>query len=120
MEGTGDWRCIGKVNELSKKKCQRLYSAGGKMSDLALFFHEGKFYAMEAWCSHLGGPLFSGEIEDYKGRCHVMCPWHGYMFDLQDGKNEIGLQQEVHEVKIEGEDVFIFYKTALSTSPSSE
>ena len=39
-----------------------------------------------------GGPLFDGEIEDYNGRCHVMCPWHSYMFDLSTGRNEIGLQ----------------------------
>jgi len=39
-----------------------------------------------------GGPLFEGDIEDYNGRCHVMCPWHSYMFDLETGKNEIGLQ----------------------------
>ena len=39
-----------------------------------------------------GGPLFEGEIEDYNGKCHVMCPWHSYMFDLATGRNEIGLQ----------------------------
>ena len=38
-----------------------------------------------------GGPLSKGDIEDYKGKSHVMCPWHGYMFDLETGKNEIGI-----------------------------
>ncbi|XP_062588563.1 Rieske domain-containing protein-like [Saccostrea cucullata] len=117
MDDSGkEWRYLGTKEELAKKKCQRLYSTGGKVYDLALFYHEGKFYAMEAWCSHLGGPLFSGEIEDYKGRCHIMCPWHGYMFDLQDGTNEIGLRQEVHEVKTEDDKVYVLYKTELSLS----
>ena len=39
----------------------------------------------------VGGPLFDGDIEDYKGSPHVMCPWHGYMFDVKTGANEIGL-----------------------------
>ena len=39
-----------------------------------------------------GGPLYEGDIEDYKGSGHVMCPWHSYMFNLSDGTNEIGLQ----------------------------
>uniref|UniRef100_A0A8W8NYE8 Rieske domain-containing protein n=1 Tax=Magallana gigas TaxID=29159 RepID=A0A8W8NYE8_MAGGI len=119
MDESGkEWRCVGKVEELARKKCQRLYSAGGKTWDLALFHSKGVFYAMEAWCSHLGGPLFTGDIEDYKGRCHVMCPWHGYMFDLKDGSNEIGLKQEVHDVKIENGDVYILYRTELSlTAP---
>ncbi|XP_022312736.2 Rieske domain-containing protein-like isoform X1 [Crassostrea virginica] len=116
MADTSDaeWRYIGKADELAVKKCQRLHSAGGKQMDLALFHHQGRFYAMEAWCSHLGGPLFSGEIEDYKGRCHVMCPWHGYMFDLQNGTNDLGLRQEVHEVKVDSEKVYVRYKTELS------
>lgn len=56
MADTSDaeWRYIGKADELAVKKCQRLHSAGGKQMDLALFHHQGRFYAMEAWCSHLG------------------------------------------------------------------
>lgn len=44
-------------------------------------------------CSKLsGGPLFEGDIEDYKGSYHVMCPWHAYMFDLSTGRSDIGLR----------------------------
>ena len=39
-----------------------------------------------------GGPLFNGDIEDYKGKACVACPWHGYMFDLESGKCEIGIR----------------------------
>ncbi len=40
-----------------------------------------------------GGPLFEGDIEDYKGHPHVMCPWHGYMYDAKSGVEPyIGLQ----------------------------
>ena len=47
---------------------------------------------MAAVCFVLaGGPLFQGDIEDYKNCAHIRCPWHGYMFELENGKNEIGL-----------------------------
>ncbi|HVW33628.1 MAG TPA: Rieske (2Fe-2S) protein [Acidimicrobiia bacterium] len=34
-------------------------------------------------CSHAGGPLHEGKIDDSAG-C-VQCPWHGSVFDLADG-----------------------------------
>ena len=34
-----------------------------------------------------GGPLHQGDIEEYKGKSCLMCPWHGYMFDLKTGEN---------------------------------
>lgn len=42
-----------------------------------------------------GGPLFEGQIEDYNGSCHVMCPWHAYMFNLKTGKNELGIEVKI-------------------------
>ena len=51
---------------------------------------------------HTGGPLFKGDIEDMKGKCYLMCPWHGYMFDVESGVEPyIGLQVKiiVHEIR---------------------
>ena len=42
----------------------------------------GKLYAIANSCTHRGGPLNEGEIEDGK----VVCPWHGGQFDLATGK----------------------------------
>ena len=33
-----------------------------------------------------GGPLFEGDIEDFQGRPHIVCPWHGYMYDVKSGE----------------------------------
>ncbi|KAL5020049.1 hypothetical protein ScPMuIL_002941 [Solemya velum] len=109
-----EWRKIGSFVSLKKRICQHVYAETGKKNDLALFYNEGKFYAMEAWCSHMGGPLYLGDLEDYGGSCHVMCPWHSYMFDLTTGKNEIGLRQDVFQVKVESGDVYILHAAALS------
>jgi nitrite reductase/ring-hydroxylating ferredoxin subunit len=47
-----------------------------------LIYREGgQVYAIEARCSHAGGPLAEGEVEQGV----VTCPWHGSQFRLTDG-----------------------------------
>ena len=48
------WRLIGPYQDLRLSGCRRIYAKSGRKDDLALFFHNGRFYAMEAWCSHMG------------------------------------------------------------------
>ena len=42
----------------------------------------GRFYACGAACPHEDGPLADGWIEGDA----VVCPWHGYDFDLATGR----------------------------------
>ncbi|KAL4222088.1 hypothetical protein ACF0H5_018129 [Mactra antiquata] len=111
------WQKIGSYQNLKVRNCQRLYAASGSSDDIALFFRNGRFYAMEAWCTHMGGPLYQGDIEDYNGRGHVMCPWHSYMFDLETGNNEIGLKQKVYDLKYAAGSVWVRYHCPLTTEP---
>lgn len=48
-------------------------------------FHAGQWMAHAARCPHALGPLDGAEIDE---RGHIACPWHGYRFDLADGKEE--------------------------------
>jgi nitrite reductase/ring-hydroxylating ferredoxin subunit len=48
---------------------------------IALFRHQGQFYAMEDVCPHAAAPLNNGPL--YKGT--VTCMWHGWRFNLHDG-----------------------------------
>lgn len=41
-----------------------------------------RIYALAEVCSHLGGPLAEGKLEDDS----VRCPWHGSRFALEDGR----------------------------------
>lgn len=41
-----------------------------------------RIYAIAETCSHLGGPLSEGKLED----AAVRCPWHGSCFSLEDGR----------------------------------
>jgi nitrite reductase (NADH) small subunit len=42
----------------------------------------GRFYACGPLCPHEGGPLAEGWLEGEA----VVCPWHGFDFDLRTGR----------------------------------
>lgn len=48
---------------------------------IALFREDGRVWAIDKTCSHMGGPLDEGDVVD---GC-VICPWHGSTFRLDDG-----------------------------------
>ncbi|MEM1225327.1 MAG: Rieske (2Fe-2S) protein [Planctomycetota bacterium] len=55
---------------------------------LAVFHHEGRWYAIDGMCSHQGGPLAQGHVE---AGC-VTCPWHGWQYELATGVQTINRQ----------------------------
>jgi nitrite reductase/ring-hydroxylating ferredoxin subunit/uncharacterized membrane protein len=56
--------------------------AAARGKQLVLVKSGGRIFAMSAVCSHLGGPLAKGTLEDGGLRC----PWHGSVFALEDGR----------------------------------
>jgi glycine betaine catabolism B len=53
-----------------------------KGKPIVLVMVRGKVYAMDAVCSHEGGPLEDGSLEGYE----VKCPWHYALFDVRTAK----------------------------------
>jgi ferredoxin-NADP reductase/nitrite reductase/ring-hydroxylating ferredoxin subunit len=49
---------------------------------IVLSLVNGKVYAMNAVCSHEGGPLEEGTLEGY----NLTCPWHYAIFDVRNAK----------------------------------
>jgi nitrite reductase/ring-hydroxylating ferredoxin subunit/uncharacterized membrane protein len=49
---------------------------------VVLVKRSGRVYAIGERCSHLGGPLAEGEVQDDA----IVCPWHGSRFALEDGR----------------------------------
>lgn len=49
--------------------------------DIVVVRHDGLWYALAAHCTHAGGPLDEGSVQD---GC-IECPWHGSRFRLIDG-----------------------------------
>jgi nitrite reductase/ring-hydroxylating ferredoxin subunit len=67
---------------------------------------KGKYYAIRNTCTHLGGPLAQGKLEDQT----VECPWHGSRFDLTTGEVKRGPAQtpeKVYEIKVEGSSILV-------------
>jgi ferredoxin-NADP reductase/nitrite reductase/ring-hydroxylating ferredoxin subunit len=49
---------------------------------IVLAVAQGNVYAMDAVCSHEGGPLEDGSLEGYE----LTCPWHYAVFDVRNAK----------------------------------
>jgi 3-phenylpropionate/trans-cinnamate dioxygenase ferredoxin component len=81
--------------------------------DIAVFKIEGKIYALSNVCPHQHSPLiYDGFIED---GC-VVCPAHGWMFNLHTGKTPKGRRGlNSFEVRVEEGEVFVkVYKKVLN------
>ncbi len=50
--------------------------------ELLLAHYEGQFFALGEKCTHRGGPLSEGTLEDGV----VTCPWHFGQFDIKTGR----------------------------------
>ncbi|WP_323960348.1 Rieske 2Fe-2S domain-containing protein [Arthrobacter sp. JZ12] len=72
-----DWTDVADVDDVTEKPV--CVDIGGVA--VLLVRHAGEVRALSDRCSHRGGPLHEGEIEN---GC-VVCPWHGSRFRLTDG-----------------------------------
>ena len=66
---------------------------------------DGGFAAMDNVCLHRGGPLGQGMVDGNK----IICPWHGWMFDVTTGActHDASIRVHVFPLKVEGEEVYI-------------
>lgn len=68
--------------------------------EIAVFRIEGDYHAIANYCIHQAGPLCDGELtgrvtvdkSDWSWKYddterYVLCPWHGWLFDVTTGKN---------------------------------
>lgn len=60
----------------------REFDLGDGLSIAVFHARNGKVYASQAKCPHLGGPLADGIF----GGSVVMCPLHAWKFDLASGR----------------------------------
>ena len=73
---------------------------------IALFHVSGSFYAIDDVCTHDGGPLVDGELQDYT----IACPRHGAKFDIRTGAalSMPAIRPTLaHDVKVEDGSVFV-------------
>ena len=78
IEPTEQWKAALADSELPAGVMKRVKVGNDKV---VLLRHDNRLYAMSAVCSHAGGPLEGGTLED---TC-VTCPWHHSVFDFRNG-----------------------------------
>ena len=73
---------------------------------VAIFNIGGEYYAIEDVCTHDGGPLPEGTLENEE----IICPRHGARFNVKTGQAlcmPAFESVECYEVKIENDDIYI-------------
>jgi nitrite reductase/ring-hydroxylating ferredoxin subunit len=65
----------------------------------------GKLFAINNVCLHRGGPLGQGELDGQV----VTCPWHGWRYDVTNGKlvTNPAVGVETYPIEVRGDDIFI-------------
>jgi nitrite reductase (NADH) small subunit len=69
---------VGKLSDIPAGGCV-VVTVGKK--DVAVFNADGKLFAIDDMCPHMGASLSGGHVEN---GC-VTCPWHYWRFRLSDG-----------------------------------
>jgi len=69
------------ANKKDLQECGLLKVEPGS-TPIVLAMANGKVHAMDAVCSHEGGPLEEGTLEGY----NLTCPWHYAIFDVRNAK----------------------------------
>lgn len=89
--------------------------------EIAVFRHDGEYYAVANYCVHQAGPLCEGALTgttyvdedgwdwqfDTEER-YIACPWHGWMFDIKTGRSAKDEQLAVPTYDVEIRDGTIY------------
>lgn len=72
--------------------------------DVAVARVGDEFFALSNLCRHAFGPLGEGFMDGYQ----VMCPWHGWRYDVRDGTTDHpNASVRTYEVRVRDEEVFV-------------
>lgn len=72
------WVTVAQVGDIPENE-GRAFSVGRSM--VAVFYSEGKYFAIDDFCPHQGASLAEGYVDG----CAVACPWHHWRFSIEDG-----------------------------------
>lgn len=114
---------VGKATDF-KKRDRKIVVQGDL--EIGVFRIGEDFYAYDNQCAHRGGPVCQGKIlerveevlaEDKTSRglqfskesVHIICPWHGFEYDLRSGVNagDKKLRLKKYEVKVQDGSVYV-------------
>jgi 3-phenylpropionate/trans-cinnamate dioxygenase ferredoxin subunit len=77
--------------------------------DIALVRTNGEYFAISNVCRHAFGPLSEGFVDGYV----LMCPWHGWRYDVRDGTTDHpGADVRTYPVTVRDGEVFVTVEVA--------
>lgn len=79
MAATGDYVAVAEIDNVPEDTPTRVEADG---ESLVLVRRGNTVYALGESCAHLGAPLSEGSIDGDT----IVCPWHGSVFALDDGR----------------------------------
>lgn len=105
--------------------------------EVAVFKLDGEFFAWLNQCPHMGGPVCQGKmlakVEELiaddgtskgfafsKTRLHVVCPWHGFEFDIRTGQHPGNSRARLRkiDVRLDGGDVVVTVPDTREAAPA--
>jgi glycine betaine catabolism B len=95
-----------KVAETKDVQASQMIAAEVNGEKVCIANVEGRYYAIGNVCTHMGGPLAEGKLEEHV----VQCPWHGSRFDIRTGEvvRPPAIRPEpTYEVKEENNNILI-------------
>jgi nitrite reductase/ring-hydroxylating ferredoxin subunit len=116
----GNRHKVGTVDDLPTNGTRIIAEIEGQ--EIAVFRYEDEFYALANYCVHQAGPLCEGrltgkmklgddgwdwEYEDNE-KC-IVCPWHGWKFDITTGDNidDDHYSTPTYDVETDDGDIYI-------------
>lgn len=91
----GGWARLGPVSRLPVGSAAAVEVDG---EEIAVFHTEAGLFAVDNDCLHMAAPLSRGGVLDHV----VTCPWHGWRYDLRDGRrvDRRGSPTRTHDVEV--------------------
>jgi nitrite reductase/ring-hydroxylating ferredoxin subunit len=85
--------------------------------EVGIFRVDGQLYAWENRCAHAGGPVCQGKLmnrvverldsgkrslgDDFSDELHIVCPWHGYEYDVRTGEHPADSGVRLRRIEVE-------------------
>ena len=114
---------VGRVEDFAETE-HKVFASGN--IEFGIFRREaGRFVAYENRCPHMGGPVCQGKLfnrvgeelgpnqttrkQSFSAERHIVCPWHGYEFDLDTGMHPGSRRQRLRrfEVELRGDEIYV-------------
>jgi nitrite reductase/ring-hydroxylating ferredoxin subunit len=110
---------VAETTELSEDGSRVITEIRGQ--EIAVFRHDGDYYAVANYCIHQGGPLCEGALSGHMTTAedgwdwryddeekYVVCPWHGWKFDITSGRSPKDDRYAVPTYDVEVEDGTVY------------